>query len=148
MRCKHFSVLVLFLSLSLSASAATVQTVVDQVSRTSYEDFHRNSLYTHDGNNRGAWPYPSPDHDQASNNIYNAFQSFGLDATLDGFVYNAYPRGNVVATLPGTVHPERIYVVGAHYDSTSNPARRTTPAAWRASSRPPACSRNINLNAR
>ena len=33
-----------------------------------------------------------------------------------GTVYN-----NVVATLPGKLHPEQVYIVGAHYDSVGNP---------------------------
>ncbi|MBX3173400.1 MAG: M20/M25/M40 family metallo-hydrolase [Gemmatimonadaceae bacterium] len=48
------------------------------------------------------------------------YQSFGLDAHLQRFTTlqgGEIPVANVVATVKGTVNPELIYVVGAHFDS-------------------------------
>ncbi len=45
---------------------------------------------------------------------------------------NSYPGAwayNVIATLPGTVRPDEWYVVGGHYDSTSNDPSVAAPGA-------------------
>jgi hypothetical protein len=98
--------------------AATVQDLVDQVSQVEYSDFLKNSLCTHKGQSRCCHGM-GPQHDLARANIYNKFKSFGLETELDPF-----PRPpdkaalhNIVATLPGKVHPDRVYVVCAHYDT-------------------------------
>jgi Zn-dependent M28 family amino/carboxypeptidase len=106
------------LLLPIAAPAATVQDIVNQVSQAEYTDFHSNSLYTHSGDNRG---YGSVQHESAKTNIYNEFQSLGLSPSLEEFMHSTYTGSNVVATLTGTVHPEQVYLVGAHYDSASTP---------------------------
>lgn len=54
-------------------------------------------------------------------------------ATADFWVPpNSYPGAwayNVIATLPGTVRPDEWYVVGGHYDSTSNDPSVAAPGA-------------------
>jgi hypothetical protein len=96
-----------------------VPDIVNQVDQTQYTHYlsDDNFLYTHNGNNRG-W---GPQHDLARTNIYNTFAGFGLSTTLDPFTYSGGTYYNVVATKPGTVTPNNIYIVGAHYDSVSNP---------------------------
>jgi hypothetical protein len=54
--------------------------------------------------------------------IYDQFRLYGLDASTEEFLYNGVPQLNVVATIPGRAAPERIVVVGAHYDSYSREA--------------------------
>jgi Zn-dependent M28 family amino/carboxypeptidase len=115
----RFSAL-LVLACSLWASAAyavVVQDVVNQVSQATYTDYLNNHLYTYAGNNRG----DGTQHDLARTEIYNAFSSFGLTTTLDPFSFDSATYNNVVGVLPGTGHPEQIYIVGAHYDSVNNP---------------------------
>jgi Zn-dependent M28 family amino/carboxypeptidase len=112
----------LFLALALclcatAALAASVSDVVNQVSQTSYTDYLNNHLYTHNGNAR--W-YSGSQHDAAQTEILNAFTSFGLTTSLDKFTYNSQTCANVIGVLPGKVHPEQIYIVGAHYDSASS----------------------------
>jgi hypothetical protein len=116
-----------FVLLPLTAEAVTVQDIVSQVSQAEYAAFHGEKLFTHNGSNRGldAQGVSTVQHDQARTNIFAEFQDFGLNPVLDPFTYtynghlNTY--SNVVATLPGKVHPNRVYIVGAHYDSANNP---------------------------
>jgi Peptidase family M28/Dockerin type I domain len=54
----------------------------------------------------------------ASNWVLNKFLSFGYtDVRFETFYYYGYPLRNVICTKPGTVEPNKIIVVGAHYDS-------------------------------
>ena len=50
--------------------------------------------------------------------------SFGYPVTLDPVAFNATTFPNVIGVQQGTVCPERVFIVGAHYDSVS-----TTPGA-------------------
>jgi Zn-dependent M28 family amino/carboxypeptidase len=71
----------------------------------------------------------------AGTSIYNYFARLGLAVEYEHFKYNS-PRvaggatgRNVVATLAGTGVPERMVVVGAHYDSFSTNEFRVAPGA-------------------
>jgi hypothetical protein len=99
-------------------TAATIQDIVGQVSQSSYTDYLDNWLYTHTGDNRGK---DGDEHDGAQANIFSKFNSFGLSTTLDPFTYSGNTYHNVVGVHTGAVRPEEIYIVGAHYDSVSNP---------------------------
>lgn len=102
--------------------------IVDEVSEASYTSIHQDLLYTHLGDDRG---YDSVQHDLARDNIYNYFEDLGFTASLDvipeivDVFNNTYdfdpPLVNVVGVKPGAVHPEDVYLVGAHYDSVHNP---------------------------
>jgi Zn-dependent M28 family amino/carboxypeptidase len=112
------ALLVLTLGLCTSGSFAVgVGDIVSQVSQTSYTDYLNNHLYTHNGNSR--W-YSGSQHDLAQTEIYDAFKSFGLTTSLDYFTYNSQTCANVIGVLPGKVHPDQVYVVGAHYDSAGS----------------------------
>ncbi len=50
--------------------------------------------------------------------------SFGYEVTRQTFYFRGHSYDNLIAELPGTSIPERILVVGAHYDTV-----RTTPGA-------------------
>ncbi|HET9284203.1 MAG TPA: M28 family peptidase [Candidatus Angelobacter sp.] len=56
----------------------------------------------------------------------------GLQVRLDPFVHGNCPTSptfNVIAWLPGTGHPERLVIIGGHYDSrTINVLDATSPA--------------------
>ncbi len=62
----------------------------------------------------------------AANFLYDYFRGLGLATryedftfagTIDGVRVTGLPATNIVVTIPGTVSPEQIVVVGAHYDS-------------------------------
>ncbi|HVP12991.1 MAG TPA: M28 family peptidase [Phycisphaerae bacterium] len=111
---------IVLLSLAPTAGASDVgQVITDQISATSYQDYHSNLLYTHDGDNRDA--LHGPQHDPARDNILATLQSFGLQAELYPLTYNGVTYYNVMATQLGTNYPDSYYVIGAHYDSVDCP---------------------------
>ena len=63
-------------------------------------------------------------HDLCRDNIQFTLQSYGLSVQLEPVDYWGSTYYNVVATKLGTVYPDQEIVVGAHYDSVSNPRRR------------------------
>ncbi len=75
-------------------------------------------LYTHLGDNRGV---NGAEHDLARDNIYSAFNSFGLTTSYNPFVRNGYSGNNVIGIHQGMTRPDDIYIIGAHYDSVNNP---------------------------
>lgn len=115
-------VLTLALAPATWAWAVTVQDVVDQVSQVSYTQYlyTANFLYTHDGDNRGIGG-ANNHHDDAQANIYTTFQSFGLITSLDPFLYSGQTYYNVIGVHEGILYPNRMYIIGAHYDSVNNP---------------------------
>ena len=94
-----------------------VQDIVNQVSQATYSYYLDDVLYTHLGDNR-QW---GPEHDLAQSNIYGEFESFGLDTNLHPFEYGGSTYYNVVGAHYGTVRPDDIYILGAHYDSKNGP---------------------------
>jgi len=108
---------VVFVVSSSAVAGFFTQDVVGQVSQVSYSHYLDNMLYTHAGDDRGF----GPEHDLARSNIYSEFGTFGLTAGLHSFSYSGDTYYNVIATHYGTVRPDDIYIVGAHYDSMNNP---------------------------
>ena len=53
----------------------------------------------------------------------------GLTATTQSFNVGATPAFNVIATLPGTIRSDDWYLIGAHYDSTSQNTALAAPGA-------------------
>lgn len=104
--------------------AVSVQDVVNAVSYDSYRSYLGypgdtiNPLYTQAGDNRY---YTSAQHDLARTNIVNHFTGLGLTTSLDPFTYSGSTYKNVVAVMPGTVHSNDIYIIGAHFDSVNCP---------------------------
>lgn len=97
--------------------AGPVEDLVAQVSPANYRHLLDDMLFTHDGNDRGY----GADHDLARQNIFDHFESLGLTTSLFSFTYNSNTYYNVVGVHEGYLHPEQIYIVGAHYDSVNNP---------------------------
>ncbi len=102
-------------SLALATTPGNI--AADEVSMTSYVDFMDNWLYTHIGDNRGY----GAEHDLARDNIEFLFETYGLTVTLEPFTYLSTTYYNVVGTKLGTVYPDQVYIIGAHYDSVDNP---------------------------
>jgi hypothetical protein len=61
--------------------------------------------------------------------LLNYFQTVGLDAWLQPFIFGSNSSQNVVAELKGTTNPGDIVIICAHYDSTSNQPAILAPGA-------------------
>ncbi len=92
-----------------------VRAAVDQVSTARIYENER-SLFAFDSKHilqPGNWP--------ATEWLAERYRSYGLQTHLQRFTTRAEGRdlnvANVIAVVPGTVDPELIYVVGAHFDS-------------------------------
>ncbi len=94
------------------------QAAAEQVSPLNVNGFLNFYLYTHTGHNRGM---SGAQHDLCRDNIKMLFESYGLPTYLDTFTYSGGTWENVVAEMTGTLFPNSIYVIGAHYDSVNNP---------------------------
>lgn len=55
----------------------------------------------------------------AGDYLFSEFGQAGVGAEFDNFTYYGFSGRNVVATLPGTVHPEQVVILCGHYDSTA-----------------------------
>lgn len=84
--------------------------------RTSVEALQ--SFQTRDATTTGAL--------SAANFLYDYFRGLGLatryedftfPGTIDGVRVTGLPATNIVVTIPGSVSPDQVVVVGAHYDS-------------------------------
>ncbi len=107
--------LVLLTAAALAAWATPAFDIASQVSQASYQAY-LDSLYTWDLQNRG-W---GAQHDLARTRIQQDFLDIGLSTALEPFVWSGNTYYNVVATQPG-YHSDRIWLIGAHYDSANNP---------------------------
>jgi hypothetical protein len=102
---------------ALPAAAIPMVGIANEVSLTSYTSILQTSLYAHNGDNRGF----GTQHDLARQSIFDQLSAFGLVTSLDPFTYGASTCYNVMAVQQGLINPDRIWVIGAHYDSVNNP---------------------------
>jgi hypothetical protein len=109
---------------SIAVASDAGQAAADQITEASYRYYLGDTLteygilYTHTGHNRGVG---GAQHDLARDNIAAHFEAYGLTVTLEPVYYGGTYYYNVVGTKPGVLYPEQEFVVGAHYDSVSNP---------------------------
>jgi hypothetical protein len=109
-RCKHLFFAICLSSLVLLASAgraagATVNPLVaDMVSQVSQSNISDNIL---------GMCYPTS---SRLDYVTNTLASYGYGVQLQPFTHGSNHRTNVIATLPGTTTPERVYIIGAHWD--------------------------------
>jgi hypothetical protein len=62
--------------------------------------------------------------------LYNFFSQLGLPCEYDPFTFaTTRSSRNIVATLPGKTAPQRVIIICAHYDSTSNQPTTLAPGA-------------------
>jgi hypothetical protein len=62
--------------------------------------------------------------------LYNFFSQLGLPCEYDPFTFaTTRSSRNIVATLPGKTAPQRVIIICAHYDSTSNQPTILAPGA-------------------
>ncbi|MCU0503363.1 MAG: M20/M25/M40 family metallo-hydrolase, partial [Anaerolineae bacterium] len=57
------------------------------------------------------------------------YAALGLTTRTLPWAYSSYSGRNITADITGIVHPERIWLVGGHLDSTSTDPYRTAPGA-------------------
>ena len=100
----------------------TVQELLDSVSQAQYQTYqlalenmglglYGGAEYNMGYRNRDALEgSDSPGNQEARLYLQDAFGAMGLDVSVQG------PHRNVVGELTGTTTPDRIYVVGGHYD--------------------------------
>jgi hypothetical protein len=115
--------------------APVVQSMVNQVSGTDFMQWIRNlsgaailvggspvTLLTRST--------PTVSCDRAEQYVFERLQALGYaDVQYDPYTFSTTSARNVVATLPGTVTPQKIVVLGGHLDSTSPQASTLAPGA-------------------
>lgn len=94
--------------------AAQVRAAVNEVSTGRIYEYEK-QLFSFDSKN-----ITQPGNRRATEWLENTYRSFGLQTRQQTFKTVAGQEievANVLATIPGTVNPELVYVVGAHFDS-------------------------------
>ncbi|MBK6432449.1 M28 family peptidase [Candidatus Amarolinea dominans] len=61
--------------------------------------------------------------------LLQAYQQMGLPASYASWTYSSYSGRNVIADIRGVTHPERLWLVGGHFDSISEIPYTTAPGA-------------------
>jgi hypothetical protein len=64
---------------------------------------------------------------QAAEYLYHFYQEQGLDVAYQEFNLQGTTLSNVIADMPGSIFPEQIYILTAHYDSL--PGGEVSPGA-------------------
>jgi hypothetical protein len=73
---------------------------------------------------------PTPMCDLAETYVYERFVAMGYaDVAYDPYTFSGVSARNVIATKPGTGHPEQVVIVCGHLDSTSPSSAPTAPGA-------------------
>ncbi len=71
----------------------------------------------------------SPRIRDAERYLYTAIQKMGLEPVYVPWVYGDFSGRNLVVDLPGTQYPERIWLVGGHFDTNSEVPYTAAPGA-------------------
>ena len=129
--------LLLLLYFSLTPSAAPGQAAEDQSNpniQAMLSQVDPGIIYNLSGNLSGERPvtingeaYTIPTRyalsgepiEKATQYLYQYYQDLGLDVSLHQFQYGGQMLSNVLAEKPGTVFPERIYMITSHFDSVN-----------------------------
>ncbi|MBP8108670.1 MAG: M20/M25/M40 family metallo-hydrolase, partial [Caldilineaceae bacterium] len=61
--------------------------------------------------------------------LYQFYEQRGMAVRYDDWTYGSYSGRNIIAEIPGTLHPERIWLVGGHFDSISQDPYNSAPGA-------------------
>ncbi len=113
----------IILSQKEAKAASIIDRIVSQISQSDYIS------YVQGLEDFGTRYYNASENADAADYIYNEFSALGLSVAYDPFIYSGSTFNNVVATLPGTFNPDDIYIVGAHFDSTSSDPYNNAPGA-------------------
>ena len=71
----------------------------------------------------------APECDEAGDWLYDRMVSYGIEVEFEAFTAGSYTLRNVIGRHPGTVNPDQVVIIGAHYDSTSNMPWTDAPGA-------------------
>jgi Tol biopolymer transport system component len=100
---------------SFAPIAADVRQVVAEVSKTKLYEY-QDALYRFDSKHM-----TKPGNLKAAEYLFNTLRSWGYEPEYQWFEPMPGVRtANVIARLPGTTHPELVYVVGSHFDSVED----------------------------
>jgi len=61
--------------------------------------------------------------------LYQRYVNLGIPVSYASWTYSSYSGRNVVAEIRGSVHPERVWLVGGHFDDTSESPYTRAPGA-------------------
>jgi hypothetical protein len=100
-----------------------VQDFINQVSQTQYNEYLQTLQNFGTRNSRTAQC------DSAAVWIYNTMQSFGLTVSYDYFTLSTMQKRNVIGQRLGTLHPDSIVFITAHYDATAGSPGSPEPVA-------------------
>lgn len=110
---KSIVVAIAMIAIATSASAvAEIDGLVGQLSKANIEA-HVNALAAEPRDDPASWA-------TASTYIENQLISYGYTPTRQAVNSGEGPADNVSAILSGTVDPNQVFIVGAHYDSVDN----------------------------
>jgi len=115
----------LTLGLALFTGLAAATPITDLLGQLSQSDY-RGYVETLQG--FGTRYYNTQGNVNATNYLTNTLNSFGLNVRQDAFDYGG-TRYNVEATLPGLTTPNQVFIIGAHFDSTSGSPATAAPGA-------------------
>lgn len=106
-----------------SQQSQTIKSIVDTISQEELKG------YILDLQNMGTRYTPSKGNRKAALYIHHKFRSFGLDdVSFDPFTFwNEESRlmeegRNIIATIRGALHPEKVVILGAHFDTIARRA--------------------------
>lgn len=120
--------IILLVLITVPSSAQYIPDIISQVSQSQYQTYHLaiensglglyDSSYNQGYRNRDGWlGGGSLGNQEASLYLADEFSNMGLDVSIQG------DYRNVVAELTGTTKADKIYIVGAHYDTTGSGQR-------------------------
>ena len=118
--------LALLVCLTTSAGAQTVEeTILAAFARVSDAELESDArvlcgLEPYDGELIANRRVCNPLHDLTTDYLVERFETMGFSAWREEFTCGAYTCTNVVAQLDGEQTPERIWVVGGHYDDVGS----------------------------
>jgi len=113
------------LGLALFTGLAAATPITDLLGQLSHSDYH---AYVETLQNYGTRYTTTPENTAVTNYLADTLSGFGLAVRRDAFEYGG-TRYNVEATLPGLLTPNQVFIIGAHFDSTSGSAATDAPGA-------------------
>jgi hypothetical protein len=57
--------------------------------------------------------------DDAADWLFTVLEGYGIEVSFEEFQWGGKTMRNVIGRLPGTITPDQVIIIGAHYDSTS-----------------------------
>ncbi len=67
--------------------------------------------------------------DEPERYIFQAYAQMGIDAEYVDWSYGSFSGRNIVADLKGVVNPDRVWLIGGHFDSNSEIPYSSAPGA-------------------